>query len=231
MAASARMVSFLVTVASAFAVKNISPISSAHSSWISSSVGLSFIVNSNSLPGLSEKFSKPFGGFSALQTVVLGGKAVRGGINARNTNDLPLHLGRGICDRALYAHGMSFHPGRTVCDTLALPKGLELDDGRPHWSTKYKRWPLVATRLAFLFGTCVCNTNGYNIPMPTRKPKPTKPNPPASTIVVRLTEAGRAQLHYLLIERALTMPDEKPTISRLVSEAIGALARSKGWKQ
>jgi len=69
------------------------------------------------------------------------------------------------------------------------------------------------------------------LPMPTRKQKrTTKPNPPGSTIVVRLTEAGRSQLHYLLVERALTMPDEKPTISRLIAEAIGALARSKGWK-
>lgn len=80
------------------------------------------IINSNRLPGQSGKFSKPFGGLEASQTVVLGGKAVRGGINARSTNDLPLHLGRGICDRALYAHGMSFHPGRTVCDTLAPRK-------------------------------------------------------------------------------------------------------------
>jgi len=73
----------------------------------------------------------------------------------------------------------------------------------------------------------------YNPPMATRKTKkPTAPKlklaPP--NLFVRLSETSRAQLHYLLVERALTMPDEKPTISRLVSEAIGKLARSKGWK-
>lgn len=66
--------------------------------------------------------------------------------------------------------------------------------------------------------------------MATRKPKDRKPKMPAVNLNVRLTEKTRAQLHYLLVERALTMPDEKPTISRLIAEAIGTLARSKGWK-
>lgn len=60
----------------------------------------------------------------------------------------------------------------------------------------------------------------------TPKPKLTPPN-----LFVRLSETSRAQLHYLLVERALTMPDEKPTVSRLIAEAIGTLARSKGWKK
>ena len=67
--------------------------------------------------------------------------------------------------------------------------------------------------------------------MSTRKPPTPKVKPAPVNLMVRLSETSRAQLHYLLVERALTLPDEKPTISRLIAEAIGALARSKGWKQ
>lgn len=67
--------------------------------------------------------------------------------------------------------------------------------------------------------------------MATRKSTTPKIKPAPVNLFIRLSETSRAQLHFLLVERALTLPDEKPTISRLIAEAIGALARSKGWKQ
>lgn len=59
-----------------------------------------------------------------------------------------------------------------------------------------------------------------------------KPAPPSPVqIAVKLPKNARDQLHYLLVERAITSPDEKPTISRIILEALGKLARAKGWRE